>query len=318
MSNSLDSSKNKILSTFGKDLHDTVFGDEDLNIKSFPQTQMSNPRNVKLEYGGKDSIISTFQSDIELAFLLQSLLKTAATNQLLDNYSFLLNKEALLSITSRTESAMKDTGHKNSSRKDLGAFSTHANSVKSVDTAKLPWASIEDTLSLIANLSRYVNDTEIKSILEPLEQKDQDAFMRLQKRLEITETYRELLGMEDTNSSYFTSQGTRYDRVNGTSLVGRLIANHLRNGKQITNAGFKIRVQTLGIPELDEKFNIGQGYTHHSRRFYFKAHDISREKYSNEEELHWLTGQYKLTSLSHTITPARGYVTEMELTRSAY
>ena len=73
--NSFSSSWNALASKFNvsnslKDTHR-----EDLIVRSFPQIQMSNPENIKLDYGGKDSIISSFQSDVELGYMLKSLVK---------------------------------------------------------------------------------------------------------------------------------------------------------------------------------------------------------------------------------------------------
>ena len=167
---------------------------------------------------------------------------------------------------------------------------------------------------MIVRFKEFVDAEQLKSILGG----DTSSFLRLVERLQKVDAYRELLGIDDSIAAYFVSPNTQFDNVNGMSVMGRLLSNHMMNESTTKHEAFTIKVQTLGIPELDEKFNIGNENSSRKRRFYFKAHDVSRERYSNQEELHWLTGQYSLNQLSHTITPENGYVTDMELIRSAY
>ena len=250
--NSFSSSWNALASKFNvsnslKDTHR-----EDLIVRSFPQIQMSNPENIKLDYGGKDSIISSFQSDVELGYMLKSLVNTLG------------------------EASGETIGHRASRRNNLDQWNKTGNSVTNVDTTD--FKHLESTLSLIVRFKEFVDAEQLKSILGG----DTSSFLRL------------------------------------VSVMGRLLSNHMMNESTTKHEAFTIKVQTLGIPELDEKFNIGNENSSRKRRFYFKAHDVSRERYSNQEELHWLTGQYSLNQLSHTITPENGYVTDMELIRSAY
>ena len=277
---------------------------------------MSNPRNLKLDYGGKDSIITNFKSTQETAYMLKALIKPATTNVISDVYSFLFNKEALLSIENTLAEASKAAGHKTAPRDDLSKWSSKNNSVTNVDTADFKY--LENTLDLIANLRKYVEDSQIPTVLSKLSESEGESFTRLQGRLSVVADYRELLGITDSIASYFVESGTTFDNVNGGSVMGRLIGSHIKNREEVLNRSWTINIETLGIPELDETFNIGSGASDRSRRVYFKAHDVTREKYSNQEELHWLTGQYMLNAISHTITPSKGYVTTMELIRSAY
>lgn len=286
----------------------------DFNIASFPQVQMSNPENIKLDYGGKDSIISSFQSDLELGYMLKSLVKAATPNVISDNYSFLFNKEALLSISNTLgEASNETTNHKKERRGNLDQWNEKTNSVKTISTADFKY--LERTLDLITNFKDFVEAKHLDTVLS---EEEKSSFLRLVDRLQVIDSYRELLGIDDSIAAYFVSPGTQFDNVNGTSVMGRLLSNHATNEGETQNLAFAIKLQTLGIPELDSSINIAGGRFDFKRKFYFKAHDISRERFSNQEELHWLTGQYQLRSLSHTITPQNGYVTNMELLRSAY
>ena len=318
ITNSLNGSRDKIISAFGRDAFNALKDstEEDLKIKSFPQLGMSNPRNLKLDYGGKDSIITNFKSTQETAYMLKALIKPSTTNVISDVYSFLFNKEALLSIENTLAEASKAAGHKTAPRDDLSKWSSKNNSVTNVDTADFKY--LENTLDLIANLRKYVEDSQIPTVLSKLSESEGESFTRLQERLSVVADYRELLGITDSIASYFVESGTTFDNVNGGSVMGRLIGSHIKNREEVLNRSWTINIETLGIPELDETFNIGSGASDRSRRVYFKAHDVTREKYSNQEELHWLTGQYMLNAISHTITPSKGYVTTMELIRSAY
>jgi len=286
----------------------------DSNIASFPQVQMSNPENIKLDYGGKDSIISSFQSDLELGYMLKSLVKSATSNVISDNYSFLFNKEALLSISNTLgEASNETTDHKKERRGNLDQWNDKTNSVKTISTADFKY--LESTLDLITNFKDFVEAEHLDTVLS---EDEKSSFLRLVDRLQVVDSYRELLGIDDSIAAYFVSQATQFDNVNGTSVMGRLLSNYATNEGETQNLAFAIKLQTLGIPELDSSINIAGGRFDFKRKFYFKAHDISRERFSSQEELHWLTGQYQLKALSHTITPQNGYVTNMELLRSAY
>ena len=111
---------------------------------------------------------------------------------------------------------------------------------------------------------------------------------------------------------YVMKKNTAFDQYaleagNARDDLGRemvvTLDTHFRNSRE----PWKLKVKTLGIPELDTLHEISA-----PRIFDFEVHDLSREHQTSGYQ-HWLSGPYRPLAINHKINNSVGYISEFTL-----